>query len=552
MSKCVVLGLDGGSFEMLDAMRATGTLPHLSGLLTGGVRAVLESTLPPVTCPAWPTMFTGRNPGVHGYTSFAVMEPGTTRYRGVSLRDVACPTIWNVLNRAGVRTGIFNMPGAYPVDEVDGFMVSGFPTPPGAEATVWPPALKEKFRNAFPDYDCAGIIEDLLTKDPEARRAVMQRMKDILDMRAEALDWFLDQEPVDFLWVVLETIDRLSHAAYAYLVESGPGYTEPEGEAIRAMALEVLQKQDEVIGRVLDRMGPDPIVFVVSDHGFTWASKQFDLPAWLAETGYMVPPSGWRLGARLRPAVRRMLRGLVPSGLRRRLRGMGQDRSAQDASAKVETTWDWARSRAFPARYCEWGVFINTADRRAGGPVGPENYDAVVDAVAADLRAAVDPETGRPVLKYVQRRDRVYEGPYAGRAPDLFFLPSQGIVHRCRRLPGTETAEGWLAPIPGYYNFHERVGILTVTGPPFGTGTSAPAQVVDVMPTVLYAMGLEVPEDLEGRVLQEAFTEAFRSANPVQRGEGAVAAAPEREKEDVYSAEDEEAIRRRLEELGYL
>jgi len=548
----LVLGLDGGSFELLDSMIATGRLPNLSRLLRGGVRAVLESTLPPVTCPAWPTMFTGRNPGVHGYTSFSVMEPGTTSYRGVSLRDVACPTLWTVLNRAGVRTGIFNVPGTYPVDEVDGFMVSGFPTPPGAEAVVWPPTLRSRFQRVMPGYDCAGVVQNLLSQDLEARRAVAQRLKEILQMRAEALEWFLDQEPVEFLWVVLETVDRLSHAAYAYLVRSGPGFDRPEGEAIRAMALEVLEKQDEVIGRVLGRLDSDAAVLVVSDHGFTWASKQFHLPRWLAEAGYMVRPAGWGLRDRLRPALRRTLRRLLPRRVREGVRRAGEQRLAQTVAERVNARWDWARSRAFPAPYCEWGVYINTKDRHPDGPVGPGEYDGVVEALVADLQSATDPESGAPIMGRVERRDRVYHGPYAGRMPDVFFLPSRGIVHRCRSLPGTERAEGWLTPLPHYYNFHEIGGILAATGGPFGTGTLASARIVDVMPTVLYAMGLEVPADLEGRVLEEAFSESFRSANPLRHSEGAGESSVGPDEASVYSAEDEAAIQQRLEELGYL
>ena len=70
------------------------------------------------------------------------------------------------------------------------------------------------------------------------------------------------------------------------------------------------------------------------------------------------------------------------------------------------------------------------------------------------------------------------------------------------------------------------------------------ANIVDLAPTALHAMGLPVPGDMDGRVL----TELFSDGRAVQTAE----AASSESSEVVYTPEEEAAIQASLENLGYL
>jgi len=562
MSKFLLLGLDGATFEMLDPMLETGRLPVLERLLRDGASGTLESTLPPYTCPAWPTMYTGRNPGAHGVFSFRIIPPDSVEGRAATLADVQGVRIWNLLNQAGVRTGIFNVPVTYPAEALDGFMVSGFVTPPNAPQAVEPENKQDAFYAAVPGYDCNGpriAGQALATSDQQ--RFFIEQQKENLRTRRRALAWWLREEPVDFLWLVLTTIDRISHPGYGYLVPGSPCYDTDDGKRIREMVLELLEVQDEVIGAALEMMD-DPAVMVVSDHGFAHVRKQFDMRTWLIDQGLMVPRRSVSVRGKAKRLVRRAVYAAVGhkawatlSSMIRRPLGLTPAENPREEiwSAQRQRTWDWARSQAWLGPSMEYGVRVNTTQRHENGVVSPEEYDDVVARIVEGLRDVRDPESGENVFERVERRDDVYEGPYVARAPDVVVLPKRDTAHQTPVSIQADARKGWVAAVPDWNaaGHHDPDGVFAARGLQFLDGDVAVARLYDVTPTVLHAMGVPVPEDLDGRVLEEVFSEAYRRSHPIERTEAA-AEGPSSGQTQGYSAEDEAAIARRLEDLGYM
>jgi len=561
MSKFVLLGLDGATFEMLDPMLETGHLPVLEDLLNRGARGTLESTLPPYTCPAWPTMYTGRNPGAHGVFSFQIIPPTSTEGRSATLADVQGARIWTVLNQAGVRTGIFNVPMTYPAEKVNGFMVSGFVTPPGARNAIEPNTKQEAFYSAVPSYECNGPwVAGLAFAKPEQQRLFIEKQKENLRIRRQALEWWLREEPVDFLWLVLKTIDEISHRAYGYLAPASPLYDTDEGKRVREMALDLLAVQDEVIATAMEMMD-DPPVIVVSDHGFAHVRKQFDMRGWLISQGLMAPRRSDTLRGKTKALVRRAVYATIghktwatmlslarKSGLR-----PTPDSRPKGWSAHRRRTWVWAKSKTWLGPSMEYGVRVNTRECRGDGPVTPEEYDEVVRRIIDGLRDVRDPENGEKVFERLEQRDDIYDGPYVDRAPDVVVLPRRDTAHQTTVAHQADARKGWIEPVDDWSAFghHDSAGVFGARGSIFRRCDVTGARILDVMPTVLHAMGLPIPDDLEGRVLEDAFSERFREAHEIQtapRTGPRISAEPQ----EAYSAEDEAEIAKRLEDLGYM
>ena len=130
----LVLGLDGGTFDLLDPLMASGDLPFLKSMAKSGVKAPLRSVYPAKTIPAWYSFATGLDPGELGIFGFTEPDGGPGHSKLVqSFRPAEA--VWDRLSRTGRRVGIVNFPlwSGYPVHGfiLPGMFSSSAPTFPG-------------------------------------------------------------------------------------------------------------------------------------------------------------------------------------------------------------------------------------------------------------------------------------------------------------------------------------------------------------------------------------------------------------------------------------
>jgi hypothetical protein len=107
-----------------------------------------------------------------------------------------------------------------------------------------------------------------------------------------------------------------------------------------------------------------------------------------------------------------------------------------------------------------------------------------------------------------------------------------------------------LEPSIGQTGHHTMDGIVVLHGPGVKAGEAIRGDIIDIAPTVLYALGLPVPSLMDGKVLQAAFAPEYLAAHAISRtatsaGEAAASTA-------VYSEDDEEQVMERLRQLGYV
>ncbi|MBN2564378.1 MAG: alkaline phosphatase family protein [Candidatus Eisenbacteria bacterium] len=70
--------------------------------------------------------------------------------------------------------------------------------------------------------------------------------------------------------------------------------------------------------------------------------------------------------------------------------------------------------------------------------------------------------------------------------------------------------------LPGGINDHGLIGILVMSGPAFRNGVRiSERSVQDITPTILALCGLPVGEDMDGSVINDAFTQSFLTDNPI-------------------------------------
>jgi len=519
--KVLVIGLDGADFAVLTPWLDAGDLPNLAALRERGTMLPLRSTVPPVSAPAWATFMTGRNPGGHGVFGF-VDEDGTGGTRLANLTAVRGTKLWEVPSREGRRVAILNVPVTFPLPEVNGLVVSGMLTPPGRPFTN-PPDYEKRIRESAPAYR-TDIDRTLLTD----KDALLVHLFEQIDARAEVfLDAFRRDAHDLFVCVFTET-DRLQHHFWRRRMDD-----------VRKFFIRI----DEHIGRLVEAAPDDALVMVLSDHGFTGVDRRFYANVWLQRAGYQ--------------KLKRTTGDIDDYETRRFNLFMGEDakiearRGLMDRLASLfgrggRRSIDWSRTRAYLYSSSSHGIEVNLRGRQPEGIVDPADYEPLRRELKERLAKLTYPGTGEQVFSEVLLREEAYRGPHVPSAPDLIMVPKDCRYRIVTRVDSKSPFRQHRLP-EGY---HGDTGLLVMAGPGVVPGAAGDPGIEDVMPTILWALDLPVPEKVDGTVLHAAFDPAASDSRPVKtlaEGEDEAAGdAPE------LTDEEEDALRDTLRGLGYL
>jgi arylsulfatase A-like enzyme len=102
----------------------------------------------------------------------------------------------------------------------------------------------------------------------------------------------------------------------------------------------------------------------------------------------------------------------------------------------------------------------------------------------------------------------------------------------------------------GQPGVHHADGILIASGGPVVPGEIEQTTLYDIAPTALALLGLPVPEDMPGRVIDEIVSEAHWEAHPIERIDS-YESRIERAPTSAEGAQDEEWLQM-LKALGYI
>jgi len=537
-ARVAVAGLDGATFRLLDPLLAQGAMPHLQKIIDRGVRAVLKSTVPTYTPPAWVSMITGVNPGRHGVFGFldtTPQEPPQLAHSG--LIDAA--PIWLHLGPAGIRSGIFNVPISYPPMPVEGFMISG------GLAAGW---ANTEMPNFASDIDLGRLVTQIAGgsypldtpvsyENDWASPTVATRIESVQRLRHQVLTSLLGRNEVDFVFAVFEGPDRLQHLHYQYLVEGSSWYQRPEAGAHRDRASSFFSEVDRSIGSLIEWAGPDGHVIVVSDHGFGPWEKTLNVNLLLEQWGYLRLPSISRV-TRLRSVAgtgQRVVRRVIPR------------RMLQSLKSRVGRGIAWEQSRAFSSHVAEQGIHINVRGELPRGCVDAGDAGRIATELKERLLELRDPSDGEPVVDRVVTREEAVAGPHSKRAPHLFpFCRDQRY-----ELSDTLAASSILTDHRDRpWGYHHEDGVFVGSGPGLLKGSfSAGLDIVDVMPIALHLMGQPIPEGLDGKVPMNILSGEAKARPVAVSGSRP---AHQRREENPYSAEEEASIEESLRGLGYI
>jgi predicted AlkP superfamily phosphohydrolase/phosphomutase len=549
--KVIVIGIDGGCFDILRPLAELGVMPHLRRILDEGVTSDLTSTMPPITAAAWTSFATGVNPGKHGLVDFVHFPSGGYDVAVASARDVRARNIWDMASEQGRTVGIIGVPMTYPAQIVNGFLISGFMAPPGSKNCAYPPGLLEELEAAVGRF-VTNAGEGIAPRDI---RSFAKRLLRDVEARVNAAVYLLGKRTPDLFVFVFQCLDGIQHRFHRILEVSNPHHDPRESDRYRDDLLSVYHAVDKGIGRLRAAAGDEAVVFLMSDHGFGALYGFVHLNNWLRERGYLVLRRDLLTSMRyalfragFTPETAHELSQLLGLDLRYKVNRGQSFKTLRRIFLSFDSV-DWSRTRAYALGHVGQ-VFINLRGRQPQGRVAPgSEYEALRDELSAELLALQHPTTGEYLISRVYHREELYSGSQVENLPDLLLEPRD--FHYVAFGESEFASNRVVGPSFGHSGHHRMNGVFAATGPGVRAGAHlVGARILDIAPTVLYTLGCAIPETLDGQLLKDVFppgrmkAHAPRYVSPQCVGQNGSL--------DGYSDDEEAIVRQRLRNLGYI
>jgi len=449
-----------------------------------GAFGILRSVIPPVTAPASAALLTGTQPGKNGIYDFCGVDLDRLARTGVSyLGRSKVPTIVDLADLLGLSVGLFGIPTLYPVPKPRmGFAVAGFGVPSNAKIAEPESVLK---RLEEEGYSPSGTR--ISASDPKAP----ERLSNEMSRRWEIFKnlWYDYETDIAYCW--LPESDHASH----YFWDDG------------TKLLPVYKTADEILRDAMRIIGQDDLLIVASDHGFTSIEASFFPNALLWRAGFL----------RLKRSPITLLRLAIT----RLVRWARKRSAALDAAAVMGA----ARRESLVVRMVRPFVLshrdMDLKRTKAAAIGSPTEYSLIYlkrrirekqDERERYLRQLESLFSEIPVVKEVLRGSDVYAGEALEEAPDLVVRLDDGVVSMTTNIPHTKRFLGG-PPWSQFRGKHHRNGIVGIWGTGVQSGATLAAEIYDVLPTVLHALGYPIPDYSDGRPI----VEAFETDSPLRR-----------------------------------
>ena len=318
-------------------------------------------------------------------------------------------------------------------------------------------------------YCTLGLAEDTwaLNEGVIDDATFLKQAYDIDREREQMFFVALDRLRKGTLTCVFDGVDRIQHMFWRYFEKGHPAARGAGGNGHADAIERIYRHSDELVGKVMARLGKGDLMMVVSDHGFASFRRGVNLNAWLLSKGWLALKEGG------------------------------------DGTAEWLRDVDWSRTRAYALGLT--GMFLNIEGREAKGIVKPGDEAARVKAeIMAALKGLRDTGTGETAVNEAFDTAKLYSGPYLPNAPDLIIGFNAGYRTSWDGATGVvsgpvfeDNTKAWSGDhcidprlVPGVFFASRKID-------------RKDPSLVDIAPTVLRLFGLDPPAHMDGKPLYE-------------------------------------------------
>ncbi|MBI5506847.1 MAG: alkaline phosphatase family protein [Deltaproteobacteria bacterium] len=336
-----------------------------------------------------------------------------------------------------------------------------------------PPSYSKELQRAVGDFKTVGWNHETwgLNEERIDEEAFMQDIWSTF-RETEAITMHeLEDKKTELLISVFVETDRTAHMMYRLMDPEHPAYDQALAARYGDSIQKTYQRMDEIVGKVVAKLGLNDVLLIISDHGFHSWRRGFNVNSWLIEQGFMTLKGG-----------------------------------AKSTERKFLQDVDWSKTQAYALGV--GGIYINQQGREGKGIVkAGKEAERVAADIASRLRKVVDPKTSRPVVSEVYLAKDTWKGGRLADGQDMQIgmVPGyrvssatplggapEGLFEDNKKKWSGDHATSQTSVTEGILLSNLKVGPKSAEDSP---------SILDLAPTILTLLGVPVPPQYDGRAL---------------------------------------------------
>lgn len=308
--RALLVGWPSAAWKIILPLIDEGKLPHLNRLIDTGVIGKVTTLQPNFAPSVWTSVATGKHAHDHRILGLSEPLPNGQGIRPVTSLSRSTKALWNILNQSGKKCQLVGWPASHPAEPLDGSVITDFfPTfVSGPKPSSWPliggaihpenlvPSLAElrMHPGEISGMDLLAYVpklQELETADDPRLRDLASVVASTVTIHAASTE-LLATQPWDFHAVCFSGIDSISRAFMNYRPPRPNFVSEEDFELFGGVVEAIYVFHDLLLGTLLEHVGEETTVILLSDQGFHSGDKRHDQP--LDEPG--APPENKEVG----------------------------------------------------------------------------------------------------------------------------------------------------------------------------------------------------------------------------------------------------------------
>jgi len=207
----------------------------------------------------------------------------------------------------------------------------------------------------------------------------------VLDEKNRVLDFEMSRLKSGVLFCYFESPDIIQHMFWRYIDPKHPLYEENAPAEYKNTIRNWYKKLDSTLGRVMQQLGENDDLIVLSDHGFDTFRRAAHVNSWLRQNGYLELTN-----------------------------------PHAESGAELLGDIDWDKTKAYAIGF--GAIYINQSGREGRGIVSPGGEtEALKKEISGKLLEWRDEKYEKAVISKVYSREEIFWGNYADITPDLYI-----------------------------------------------------------------------------------------------------------------------------------